>query len=95
MSSKWAQNPSDGVKEINYELGLKPIDAPKLNSLLNAAARAFHLQCGGIWNDEAMEPFCDELATLVLKNRSITNRMFRSGDPLLEQLIKRGLELLP
>ena len=95
MPSKWEQPLSDGVTELNYEFGLRPLDAPKLNSILNAAAKTYHLKCGGVWTTKAMEPFCDDLAVLLFKHRSITNRMFRSGDPLLQNLIKRALEILP
>ena len=95
MPSKWEQTKSDGATYIKYDLGLKLEQASVVSDLLNAAARAYHVQFKGIWNAFYMEKYADALATILITHRGITNRLFRTGDQPIVLLAKRATELLP
>lgn len=95
MTSKWTHPKSDGVVKISYDVGLKDQAAVDLNELLNSAMHSFHVKGRGDWINEDFQHFGNELAKVLLKHRSITNRLFRIGDPPIFHIAKRATELLP
>lgn len=95
MASKWLQQLSDGQTDVMYDFGLRPESAAEVSALINAAARTFHGECGGRWRDPLMTAHVNALADMLVRHRALTNRMFRSGDPLLVEMIRRATAALP